>query len=198
MALITANGILRAYAEIGYDAIGVSFHDLVTGYDFLLKASASGSPLISANIYDQQGRLLFQPYILKKIENLRVGILGITGSGHGLGDNLEVRDWRQAVGHHLKDMGDQCELLIALSSLDKSANLELVRLFPQFDIIITAEQKTGIVPAQTAGNALLSQSGPQGKYIGKIDVTWKNGAGWSKNGPTKQQELETRIQTLEW
>ena len=70
-------------SEIGYDAMAVGNHEYEFGFDVLAKARKESSfPWLSANTYKKgTDETYFQPYLVKKVRDIRVGILGLTTTG---------------------------------------------------------------------------------------------------------------------
>lgn len=79
-----SRGLLRILGEIGVDAVNVGFTDIGAGVERLKEISeGSGAKLISANIVDNAGKLIYEPYVVKEIqtpkgETIRFGIVGVT------------------------------------------------------------------------------------------------------------------------
>ena len=68
---------------MGYDAMAVGNHEYEFGFDVLDKARAEARfPWLSANTY-QTGteQNYFQPYVIKQVNGVRVGVLGLTTTG---------------------------------------------------------------------------------------------------------------------
>ncbi len=64
---------------MGYDALGIGDDDLSLGKEFLVEISKKANfPFLSSNLIDEEsGKLLFQPYLLKEINGLRIGIFSL-------------------------------------------------------------------------------------------------------------------------
>lgn len=71
---------VQSYAAMGYDAVNVSEHEFALGIDYLKNAAAdSHISLLSTNLRTKDGEPLswVKPYLIKKIGDVRVGILGV-------------------------------------------------------------------------------------------------------------------------
>jgi 2',3'-cyclic-nucleotide 2'-phosphodiesterase / 3'-nucleotidase len=70
-------------SAIGYDAMAVGNHEYEFGFDVLDKARKESSfPWLSANTYKKgTDETFFQPYLVKKVRDIRIGILGLTTTG---------------------------------------------------------------------------------------------------------------------
>jgi hypothetical protein len=78
-------------------------------------------------------------------------------------------------------MTEQSELLVVLSSLEEKDNTELLELFPQIHILITANQQQGNLTPKITGRTLVTQTSPQGKHLGVLNVDWLPDLGWNKD-----------------
>ncbi len=169
-ALIVAHGIVRAYQAMSYDAVCPSSSDLSAGPAFFQQSTDNSFPWISANVYNQKGKLIFQPHIIKNLGELTVGIIGLTGNdGHSI-DGFSVGDWRKALENEANLLEKRCDILVVLSSLTTHENREIQENFKRIDIIVAADARGANISSQTPQTSLLIQSGGRGKYLGKLDL----------------------------
>ena len=174
-----AGGIVQAYQAMAYDAVAVSEDDLLAGADFFQQTTADGFPFVAANVSDQQGNLLFSPHILKNVGPLTLGIIGLTGKSANKSSALIIKDWRNALREQITLLENTCSMLLVLSTLSEEENLELQKDFQQVDILITADKQGKNIQPQPIQNNLRLQSGNQGKYIGRLDITRYGAGSWS-------------------
>ncbi|MGH9880758.1 MAG: bifunctional metallophosphatase/5'-nucleotidase, partial [Pyrinomonadaceae bacterium] len=75
--------MMLVMSSLRYDAMAVGNHEYNFGLKVLEKARSEAQfPWISANTYDTAtGKTHYQPYIVKEIEGVRVGVLGLTTPG---------------------------------------------------------------------------------------------------------------------
>lgn len=77
--------MVEAYNEIGYDAVNVSFRDFRQGLEITRDVLEQAEfPLISANIREKEGELLFPPYVLKEFSGKTYAIVGISERPAGM------------------------------------------------------------------------------------------------------------------
>lgn len=77
--------MVEAYNQIGYDAVNVSYKDFRQGLDVTVGVLQKAQfPLISANIRNADGELMFEPYVLKKAGGKTYAIVGITERPAGM------------------------------------------------------------------------------------------------------------------
>jgi hypothetical protein len=199
-ALIIAHGISRAYQAMNYDAVAVSSTDLFAGSAFFRQLSDRPLPWISANIFEPNGDLFFQPHIIKNSDNVTVGIIGLTGNDGNGSRDLIVGDWRKALEVELTLLEKSCDILVVLSNLTSLENMEIQRDFSQVDIIVTTDANGANIKPQMSLNSLVVQSGARGKYLGKLDITGHAEGNWhifSPRLPQLMKEKKDRLTSID-
>lgn len=78
--------MLRAYAELGYNAVNLSYRDLRLGKEATVDLIETEEiPVVSANLVDEgKGDLLAKPYVVKESPRGKTAILGVTQVPAGL------------------------------------------------------------------------------------------------------------------
>ena len=183
---------------MSYDAVGVSSSDLDAGLTFF-RNQPRNFPWVSANIYTSGNEPLFPPYIIKKINNLTVGIIGLTGQTTHKIDDISVGDWRKALATHLEELKKTCDIIIALSSLNDTENHELANLFQDVDFLISSLKDRGNLVPRLIKNTMLTQCAPQGKYLGKLRLKWYPHGTW-RDVPAipSKKVLNQRLHGIDW
>ena len=162
---------------MSYDAVGVSSSDLDAGLEFF-RNQPKDFPWVSANIYTNGNKLLFPPYIIKTINSLTVGMIGLTGQTTHKIDDISVVDWRTVLATHLEQLKKTCDIVIALSSLKDTENRELANRFQDVDFLISSLKDRGNMVPRLIKNTMLTQCTPQGKYLGKLRLQWYPHGTW--------------------
>jgi 2',3'-cyclic-nucleotide 2'-phosphodiesterase (5'-nucleotidase family) len=194
--MLTAETIQQAYNTMGYDAVAVSESDLNAGKVFFEKSEKIKFPWISANIFDASGKMLFKPFIVKKIGEIRVGIIGLTGSGTPGNGSIVINGWEKSLRLQLPNLISRTDMIILLSNLTLSENSAIVKAFPEVDLIFTANKSQGNLPAYIAGNTLIAQTQSRGKYLGKLSLQYHLEKKWSGAphlNPSTMQSLQGNI-----
>ncbi len=176
----TANGIIKAYEQMAYDAVAVGPYDLAAGVDFLTSRDKAQMPWVSANILTKDNSPVFSPYLIKDIDRSRIGIIGLTNETSPLPSDLHLADWRTVLPPLFQSLAQKCDHIILLSNLSNTENYEIARQYPQLDIIVSADLRYRNLGPIITHNTLITQTAAQGKYIGKLDIAWGDaGGGWS-------------------
>jgi len=194
--LLTAETILKSYQIMSYDAVAVSGSDLTAGEEFWRSSLSSNFPWISANVFDTSGRLFFEPYRIKQIGELTIGIIGLTGTSRDKNDRFVIRDWIKPLQLHLSDLVKKTDFIILLSNFPFSENIKIGQTSPEIDLIITADKNRGNLTPVVSGNALITQTHGRGKYLGVLSIGYLPGRKWAVDRNEYNRSIENRINSI--
>jgi 2',3'-cyclic-nucleotide 2'-phosphodiesterase/3'-nucleotidase len=179
-----------------FDAMAVGNHEYNFGLDVLAKARREARfPWLSANTYRAgTNETQYQPYVVKELDGVRVGVLGLTTAGVPSWENkenyagLEFRDpteeARKWVGVLRGKEGVDLVVVAMHMGLEEDARTgeatpgqaphenEAVRIAEQvkgIDLILMGHTHRE-VPALTVGGALLTQANAWGRHVARADV----------------------------
>ena len=172
---------------MGYDAMVPGNVDFFYDEDTLENLySAAEFPILMANIYDAEWEERadlpnVQPYTIKKINGLKVGILGMTY--HWMSKVTEHTKWSFGLRfdevqndiYHLRD-NENVDLIILLSHMGWKADLKYAEKVSGIDVIVGAHThdilyRPTIVRNEESGkDVLIVQSGSHGKMLGQLDL----------------------------
>jgi 2',3'-cyclic-nucleotide 2'-phosphodiesterase (5'-nucleotidase family) len=173
-----ATGIASAYEIIGYDAVGVSPLDLLGGKNLWNQEILHRVPWVSANTESKELDFEFSPYRIKVLDGATIGLLGLTGiPGKKIKDFI-VRGWHEALNSYLPELSKKCDFIVLLSSLTEKENIEITELYPEINLIFTADKRRGNVSPKVLANTLVTQTAGRGKYLGQLDISWNKTDQW--------------------
>ena len=188
--------MMLAMSALHYDAMAVGNHEYNFGLPVLEKARREAKfPWLSANTYDKgTSKTHYQPYIVKEIAGVRIGVLGLTTPGIPNWDNaqnyegLEFREplkeaqkWVQilrvkervdlvVIAMHL---GIEEDLNSGVLNPGQVANenqaLAIARRVPGVDIILMGHTHRD-VPSLLVNGVLLAQADYWGKHVARVDA----------------------------
>ena len=193
---ISAEGIVDAYNLMGYDAVGVGENDLAAGVAFLEKQAArSQFTWLSANLVRKSDRQpVFSASLLRRVGDITIGIIGLTGpdrkTGSADSDGVVILPWQEVLPEMVPELSDRCDLLILLSNDSTEQNTEIANTFAGIHLIIQASPRRGNSDPKLLNNSLLTQTGKEGKYLGKMLVDWRKSKTWGRRGATKELALK--------
>ena len=188
--------MMLAMSELGFDAMGVGNHEYNFGLKVLEKARREARfPWLSANTYEKAtGRPYFDPYLVKELGGVRVGVLGLTTPGIPNWENpqnyagLEFRDpvaeakkWVPVLrGKERADLvvvamhnGLEEDLRTGETSPSQVPNensaVRLAEEVPGVDVILMGHTHRD-VPALFINGVLLAQANAWGRHVARVDV----------------------------
>lgn len=171
--------IVESFNLMGYDAVGIGDDDLSLGKEFLLEISKRANfPFLSSNITDEDsGKLLFQPYMIKEINGLRVGIFSLFSPDFFLSPSdlrrkgLTFQAPFIVAQNIVKELQPKTDLIILLSHLGYQKDIELAQTIPGMHLIVGSHTGVNLSSPFIIKNTIVLQAGSKGMYAGRIDLT---------------------------
>lgn len=185
--LVKGESVLRVMNEIGFDAMAPGNHDFNYGTDRLAElAEAAEFPVLSANTRKSDGARLLEPYTIRELEGLRIGIFGLTTPETAYKthpNNVQGIEFADPVAEAKKvvaELKDKTDVIIALAHLgvDSSStdtSIKVAEAVPEIDVIVDGHSHTKLDSGMRVGDVLIAQTGEYGKNIGKIELTVREG-----------------------
>ena len=192
---------VRVMNRLGYAAMAVGNHEFDFGRQQLERSrSQARFPWLSANIVEN-GKPVFDPFVVLTIQGIRVGILGLTTKNvasweppsHVAG--LQFEDTVEAARRFVPILRvhEHCDLVIVLThqgferdpvsgedrgGSDENQAYAIATEVPGIDLLLTGHTHTVIDPRRL-GTAWISQPGRFGNTVTRFDVTLeKKRGGW--------------------
>ena len=188
--------MMLTMSALKYDSMTVGNHEYNFGLNVLNKARSEAKfPYLSANTYDTAtGKNHYQPYILKEVQGVRVGILGLTTPGIPNWENLpnyaglefketvsEARKWVPILRDKEKadvvviamHMGLEEDLRTGIPSPsqvpNENAALAIARQVPGVDVILMGHTHREITDVFVNG-VLLTQANRWASHVARVDL----------------------------
>lgn len=179
---------------MGFEGVGIGPLDLAGGLDLLMEAEERGVPWISANLYRDDNRRLFAPYRLIERGELKIAIVGITGTGT-VSEDFVIKNVDDELEEILPTLEPDVDMIILLSSLSFKQTAETVEKFREIDIAVTADRRKGNLQPVHTGNAIITQTSGRGQYQGVLDLQWRDKP-WAKDRSSEQVRLKRQLKNL--
>ncbi len=197
--------ILEGFNLMGYDALGIGDDDLTLGRDFLVELSKKAQfPFLSSNIINEEsGKLLFQPYLLKEIAGMKIGIFSLFSPDLLPGPNdlrkkgLVFRDPVETAQAMVRELQPKTDLIILLSHLSYPKDVELAQNISGIHLIIGGHTGANLLYPPIIKNTYLLQTAPKGMYGARIDFTFNNNT-FSFYNSTEKRSLESRLNYIKY
>jgi len=138
-------------------------------------ATHFGKPLLCANLYDQNGKLVegLAPYSVLSFGSFKAGLLGLTDPLDVYKDvfHLDAKrpvDMLPGLIAQVKEVG--AKLIILLSHLNSTADRHLTESVPGIDVIIGGHDHKKLCPPLVANGTIIAQAGEFGQFLGRLDL----------------------------
>jgi 2',3'-cyclic-nucleotide 2'-phosphodiesterase (5'-nucleotidase family) len=172
----------KIFNYLKYDARVLGNHEFDWGQDVLIKMIEDCEfPNLSANVVykDKPGKYLpgVSPYIIREINGVKVGIIGITYPGTPV-----ITSAQSTAGLLFLDPVEILEktipvvrakgadLIIALSHCGILQDKAIASKVKDLDIIIGGHSHTDLHDPLKIGDTIVLQAGSRGRYVGKVKV----------------------------
>lgn len=198
-----AHLIIKSLNLMGYDALGVGDDDLTLGKEFLMEISKKANfPFLSSNIFDETSeKLLFQPYLIKQVNGLRIGIFSLLSPDLFLGPSdprrrgIVIHAPVEVAQNMVKELQPKTDLIILLSHLSYPKDMELAQNLTGIHIIAGSHTGLNLVNPQVIRNTIILQTSRQGMNAAKLDLTLTNSESGFYNLATKKS-IERNLNNL--
>ena len=185
--MLDAEPDIRGMNAMGYDAMAVGNHEFDNPLETLRRQERlMAFPLLSANIYDADGRRAFTPYRLFELQGLTVAVFGLTTETTAVIGNPEhIRGltFRPAIDEArelVPMLRSQADVVVALAHLGfdpegLAGSMALARAVPGIDVIVDGHSHTALTAPAVENGVVIVQAGEYGKYLGRVDLEVEDG-----------------------
>lgn len=178
---IKARTILYSYARMGVSAINVATKDLMALKDYYFElAKESDIEFISANVVDKKtGELLFKPYIIKKVGDTTIAIIGATEAAPiGMqplgGHNIEILDPIETVKPLMSKLSEEADVVVLMLYYHFARLRSVANELRDADIILGADGYSTTWRDLRLGGTHVSYGGRQGQKLMLLKALMRN------------------------
>lgn len=186
--------------KFNIDAFAPGNWEFVYGTDRFIEMFGPNAPkapwnALSANLYydgapyaDKTGQRVLPPYLIKKVGNLKVGLLGLTTDrgpqvvGKGVtkgfrflknGDEVDTEVIAQV--KQLREV-EKVDLLVVLSEMGLANNIRIADKIPGIDVILSSDMhEITLKPVISKYGTVIVEEGQDGTVMGQLALTVKDG-----------------------
>ncbi len=175
--------VMKILNEMNYDATVVGNHDFDYGLDNLHHlVDTANFPVLGGNIIENgTGKVMsgVQPYIMKEINGVKVGIIGVAEDKTATDTNAEntvglhFENSANTINKYKKELEKQgAQMVVVLSHNGPEVDARLAQQLEGVDVFVSAHSHQVINPPRVVGNTLLVQSGSKGMNLGQLDLVY--------------------------
>ena len=146
---------------------------------FQKRVSAINYPMIAINVYDKKTeKLSYQPYIVKEIGNLRIGLIGIASNivdqvmpssySEGLTFTLGREELPSIID--ILQSQENVDFIVLISHLGFPHEMRLLSEVQGIDICLSGHTHNRLYKPVLQGKTLVIQSGCHGSFLGRLDL----------------------------
>jgi len=163
---------LEALKLMKYDAVTIGDEELNFGQDFLVEAIKSNSlSFLSCNLKLPDTK----PYIIKEINNIKIGIVGVSPIEIKQKSNLDFLDPIDALKNTISTLKkNNIDIIIVLSHLGEKKDREIINQVRDIDIIISSHTKEKEEISTKIGSVLLVRPHWQGRRLVRLILNTKD------------------------
>lgn len=191
--------MVKAMNALRYDAMAIGNHEFDYGLARLETSRREAKfPWLAANVERQDGKPAYEPYVVREIGGVRVGILGLVTPQvpYWLGPRVAALRFRDTVETSRRFVPvlrgkERCDVVIVLThegidrgdepppgGLAENQAGRIAREVPGIDLVLTGHTHTNIAPRRE-GSAWISQPGGYGETLTRFDLTLeRQGGAW--------------------
>jgi 5'-nucleotidase / UDP-sugar diphosphatase len=207
--LSKGESIAELFNALGYDGLAAGNHDFNYGYERLLELTELVNfPIISANVrYKADDKLLLNPYIIKDVDGIKLGIFGLTTPETTYKTNpknvegLEFADPVTIAKEMVAELETQnVDAIIALTHLGTDASstetsIKVAENAPGIDLIVDGHSHTTDME-EYGQDTLVVSAGEYTENLGVVQLTFEGNELVSKEHDlvTKEEAAAEGIQ----
>ena len=202
---IQAAGVIRATHQMNYAAVGLAVQDLAVGLDFVEQQNETYKlPWLSANLKKNGAeRGIIQPFVIRQVAETAIAIIGLTDDKINTAplsaeNDFRILPWQDVLADTLNRVRGKADMVILLSSYPEQINRQIAGEFNEINLILQSGTSAANKAPQLFGNALITQVGSRGKYIGRLDIDWKPSRRWGQEVSPQLKEALDRLDRINW
>jgi len=173
--------VSESLGQMGFDAVQPGNHDFAWGQPALQDMLGDlNAPILGANIITtENGQPWANPYLLKDVNGVKVGIIGVDVqdmaryvSAEKL-EGLRFDSPAATVARYLPEVRQQgAEVVVVLSHLGFDEDKKMALEVPGIDVIVGGHSHTELPEGHREGDTLIVQSGTKGHFVGEVDLQY--------------------------
>ena len=162
---------------LGIDAATIGNHDFDYGWMQTRKFIATVNyPMVSANMVGKDGQLFAKPYVILKVNGLRVAVIGaMTETLPGLVFPKALSEWHagslvEAARRYAAELRPQSDLVVLLAHIDAREEAAVLEQVPDVPVVVSGHVHTGIAEPQMVDGRIMVRVKSYTEELGRLDL----------------------------
>ncbi len=141
-------------------------------------------PMLAINCYNESNdELFFEPWIIKEINGVKVGVIGIAATivdkvmPDSFSEGIYFTLGNQELPFYIKKLRseEKVDLIVVISHLGLPQEMKLAEEVDGIDVLLSGHTHNRLYKPALINDTILIQSGCHGSFIGRLDLTISNG-----------------------
>jgi len=140
-------------------------------------------PMLAINAYDEKSdELLFDPYLIKNYDGLKVGIIGIAATiidkvmPGWFSEGTYFTMGKEELPHYIDKLRNEkkVDLIVVLSHLGFPQETKLAKEIDGIDVLLSGHTHNRVHKPALINDTIIIQSGCHGSFVGRLDLEINN------------------------
>ncbi|MCL4692473.1 MAG: hypothetical protein KJ060_08175 [Candidatus Hydrogenedentes bacterium] len=177
--LLELEYILKGYDAIGYDAVNVGAREASFPVETLRELKTKHPYFVSANVEDDTGELVFEPFRVKTLSNgYRVAITGVVQNTllpDEIGAGMHIAPPADAIEKMLPELKAAGDFIVVLAFTDEATMKSLAERFFEIDAIVGGDVEQPSANPVQVNQSIVAYNTDKGKAVGRMNVQFIDG-----------------------
>jgi len=165
-----------------FDVSTLGNHEFDYGWNLIPEYRKKANfPIVSANVVNDAGGIIAdRPYVIKKVNGIRVAVIGAAMANlvSGFLTNVTAGPWKaqpvaETANRVAAELKGKADVIILLGHILQTEGSEVLRKSPDVDIVIEGHNHTGRKELERVEDRVAVGAGGYGREIGRLDLEIK-------------------------
>jgi len=171
--------VIEVANQMGFDVHTLGNHEFDYGWERTREFIDAGEfSTISANVVDRNGRTLAEPYVIREVNGLRIGVIGVVTEQL---DNLTRAVYRgpwdaaplvKTVRRYAAELEDQTDLLVVLAHCFDDEDDRMLAELTEIPVIVGGHNHGGADDVKARDGRLVVKVRAYGRELGRLDLDY--------------------------
>jgi sulfur-oxidizing protein SoxB len=165
--------------KMNFDAMTAHWEFAYGPKQFKKIANQLNYPMLAINCYEKStDKLIFNPYIIKEVNDLKIGIIGIAAT---IADKVMPKSFSKGIyftlgneelPYYIEKLRNEekVDLIILISHLGFPQEVKLANEVDGIDVLLSAHTHNRLYKPVITNKTIIIQSGCHGSFLGRLDI----------------------------